>query len=148
MISGLLKRSRNVIAREPLAVLSLSKDGDLKPFDYWSARLLRAVYPELCEGPAMTLKVALLAATVLVFSDVAFGLSDLDMREKRSSAINSARKNDCREENAEVRKLIDYAAALVFHNETEEASATLLTAAKLSKTPACREALEKIAGKL
>jgi hypothetical protein len=32
---------RNAIAKEPLAVLSLPKDGDLDPFYYWSARLLR-----------------------------------------------------------------------------------------------------------
>jgi len=92
--------------------------------------------------------VALLTAAVLVSGNTASGLSDLETREKRSSAINSARKNECREENVEVRKLIDYAAALVFHNETEEAKATLLTAAKQSKSPACRQALEKIAGEL
>jgi hypothetical protein len=92
--------------------------------------------------------VALFTAAVLVSSGVALALSDLENREKRSSSINSARKNDCVEENVEVRKLLDYAAALVFHNETEEASATLMTAAKQSKSPACRQTLEKIAGSL
>jgi hypothetical protein len=29
-----LKDFRDVIAKEPSAVLSLSKDGDLEPFDY------------------------------------------------------------------------------------------------------------------
>jgi hypothetical protein len=96
----------------------------------------------------MTLKTVLFTAAVLVSSDVAFGFSDLEMREKRSSTINSARKNDCVEETVELRKLIDYSAVLVFHNETEEAKATLLTAARQSKTPACRQALEKIAGDL
>lgn len=90
----------------------------------------------------------LFTAAVFVSGDDAFGLSDLEAREKRSSAINSARKNDCGTENMEVRKLIDYAAALVFHNETEDAKATLLTAAKQSKSPACRQALENIASEL
>ena len=90
----------------------------------------------------------LFAAATLLSGNAAFGLSDLEVREKRSAAINSAKKNDCSEENAGARKLIDYAAALVFHNETEDAKATLLDAARQSKAPACRQALEKIANDL
>ena len=89
--------------------------------------------------------VVLFMAAVLIPGN-AFGLSDLEVREKRSAIINSARKNDCGAQDVEVHKLIDYAAALVFHNETEEAKATLLTAANQSKTAACKQALEKIAG--
>ncbi len=89
--------------------------------------------------------VALLSGAVLFSASVAFGLSDLEAREKRSSAINSVKKNECGEEDAEVRKLIDYASALVFHNEMEEAKASLLTAAKQAKTVSCRQALEKTA---
>lgn len=88
------------------------------------------------------------AAAFSVSANAAYGLSDLEMREKRSAAINSARKNDCAQESSDIRKLIDYAAALVFHNETEEAKSTLLEAAKQSKTPACRQAVEAIAGSL
>jgi hypothetical protein len=36
-----VKAPQFVIARKPLAVLSLPKDGDLERFDYWPARLLR-----------------------------------------------------------------------------------------------------------
>lgn len=89
--------------------------------------------------------VVLFAYAVLVCADTAFGLSDLEAREQRSSTINSVKKSDCGTEDAEVRKLIEYASALVFHNETEEAKATLLTAAKQSKSPTCRQALEKTA---
>jgi hypothetical protein len=88
---------------------------------------------------------ALFAAAVLVCASTAFGLSDLEAREKRSAAINSVRKSECGTEDTDIRKLIEYASALVFHNETEEAKATLLTAAKQSKSPTCKQALEKTA---
>jgi hypothetical protein len=64
-----------------LEVLSLSKDGDLDPFDYWGARLLRRVYPELAEGPSMTAKRVFQQAcqpvTVLRSKPLAFSLSFL-----------------------------------------------------------------------
>lgn len=82
----------------------------------------------------------------MVCANAAFGLSDLEIREQRSSAINSVKKNECGTEDAEARKRIEYATALVFHNEMEEAKATLIAVAKEAKTPTCRQALEKIAG--
>ena len=98
---------------------------------------------------AMTLKIFIqLTAAVLVSTTAAFGFSDLEEREKRSGAISSVRKSDCWEEDAQIRKLIEYASALVFHNETQEAKATLLAAAKQAKSTPCREALEKTAGGL
>ncbi|MBF0291070.1 MAG: hypothetical protein HQK86_02840 [Nitrospinae bacterium] len=92
-----------------------------------------------------SLVTALLAVSSLVCVNAAFGLSDLEKREQRSSAINSVKKNECGTEDVEARKLIEYATALVFHNEAEEAKATLLAVAKQSKNPTCRQALEKIA---
>lgn len=88
---------------------------------------------------------ALFSIAVLISASAAFGFSDLEAREKRASSINSIKKSECGEEAAEVRKLIDYASALVFHNEMEEAKTTLLTAARQSKSPTCRQALEKTA---
>jgi hypothetical protein len=129
----LLKRSRNVIAREPLATVAISNHLIIGRRDCFASL-------------AMTLKrVFQLTVAVLVSTNVAFGFSDLEAREKRSAAINSIRKSDCGEEDAKIRKLIEYASALVFHNETEEAKATLLTAAKQAKSPPCRQALEKTA---
>lgn len=74
----------------------------------------------------------------------AFALSDLEIREKRSAEISAVKKSTCAEETPDILKLIDYSAALIFHNELEEAKGSLSSAMAQAKSQLCKKDLLKI----
>jgi cell division septum initiation protein DivIVA len=94
---------------------------------------------------AIRMKATAFCGIIALFSGAtAFALSDLEIREKRSAEINAVKKTACADEAPDILKRIEYSAALVFHNELEEARSSLSSAMEQAKSQSCKEELLKV----
>jgi len=88
------------------------------------------------------MRVSWIVAAAVACATSAFAMSDIEIRDNWSKAIVAVKKNECAGESKKVHKLMDYAAILIVHNETEEAGDVLLKAAGESESKACGEAIK------
>jgi len=85
-------------------------------------------------------RIKTLAAVVVMLAVAgdAFAISEMELREKWSKSIVGVKKGACKDEPKSVHKKMDYAAMLVIHNEVDEASESLKTAAETAGSEKCR----------